>query len=306
VTSHDFCFIGLGTMGRPMATRLLNAGYSLICYDPNAESCATMQTAGATIASSAQEAAAAAPVALLSLPTPDVVCAVICGDAGLLGAEGAAIIVDLSTTGPQVAKEIAAVAAEQGRTLVDCPISGGAEGARNGTLALMLAGPDAAVTPLVPALEHLGNVFRVGDSAGQGQTMKVLNNLMSTAALAITSETMVLGAKSGLDPDSMIAVFNAGSGRNTATTDKFPKHVLTRAFDFGMSIALSAKDARLCLEEADRMGVPMPVGTAVRQMLMLTRDHLGPDADMTEILRVVEQWAKVEVHRKPASQEVAQ
>ncbi|GGO53471.1 2-hydroxy-3-oxopropionate reductase [Roseovarius pacificus] len=296
MSTYDFCFIGLGTMGRPMATRLIDAGYSVIAYDPSETARTAIRKAGAAVADSATDAAAQAPVALLSLPTPNVVEQVVNGPDGLLTAEGASVIVDLSTTGPQVAKDIAQSAAAAGRTLVDCPVSGGAEGARAGTLALMLAGPSETVQALVPALKTLGNVFVVGNSAGQGQTMKVLNNLMSTAALAITSETMVLGAKSGLDPQAMLDVFNAGSGRNTTTTDKFPKHMLNRNFDFGMPIKLSAKDARLCLEEADRMGVPMPVGTAVRQMLNLTRDHLGPDVDMTEILRVIEQWAKHEVH----------
>lgn len=295
MTACDFAFIGLGTMGRPMASRLLQAGYRVIGYDPSARSLAAMSAAGATIASSAQEAAAAAPVALLSLPTPEVVEDVICGAQGLIRSEGASVIVDLSTTGPAIAESLAARIAPLGRTLVDCPVSGGEAGAKAGTLALMLAGPREATDALIPALEQLGRIFLVGEVAGQGQTIKVLNNLMSTCALAITSETMVLGAKCGLDPDVMIEVFNAGSGCNTATTSKFPRHVLTRSFDFGMSIKLSAKDARLCLETADRMGVPMVVGNAVRQMLTIARDHLGPDVDMTEIVRVIEEWGKQEV-----------
>ncbi|KMK64848.1 NAD(P)-dependent oxidoreductase [Puniceibacterium sp. IMCC21224] len=295
MNTYDFCFIGLGTMGRPMAARLIQAGYSVIAFDPSDAACKAISKAGAALAGSGPEGAAQAPVVLLSLPTPDVVTAVVCGPNGLLSADGAKVIVDLSTTGPQAAKDIAANVMQAGRTFVDCPVSGGAEGAQAGTLALMLAGPEDVTKPLVPALENLGKVFAVGTAAGQGQTMKVLNNLMSTAALAITSEAMVLGAKSGLDPEAMLSVFNAGSGRNTTTTDKFPKHMLSRKFDFGMAIGLSAKDARLCLEEADRMGVPMPVGTAVRQMLNLTRDHLGYDVDMTRIMCVIEEWAKHEV-----------
>lgn len=301
MTAYDFAFIGLGTMGRPMASRLVEAGYRLVGYDPSAASLASMTAAGMAGAASAQEAAAAAQVALLSLPTPDVVEEVICGPHGLIRSEGAKVIVDLSTTGPAVAEGIAAQITPLGRTLVDCPVSGGEAGAKAGTLALMLAGPPAVTKPLTPALAHLGRVFHVGEAAGQGQTMKVLNNLMSTCALAITSETMVLGAKCGLDPDVMIEVFNAGSGCNTATTSKFPRHVLSRSFDFGMSIKLSAKDARLCLETADRMGVPMVVGNAVRQMLTITRDHLGPDVDLTEIVRVIEEWGKQEVRGAAAA-----
>jgi 2-hydroxy-3-oxopropionate reductase len=128
----------------------------------------------------------------------------------------------------------------------------------------------------------------------------VLNNLMSTAALAIGSEALVLGTKAGLDPDVILEVVNSGTGRSGASLDKLPKHVLTRKFDFGFPIALSAKDARLCLEESDRLGVPMIVGNAVRQLLNITRDHLGPDTDLTAVIRTVEEWAGVEVRGKAA------
>ncbi len=295
MSAYDFAFIGLGTMGCPMARRMISAGFRLICYDAEPARCDALTEMGAKVASSAQMAAAEAPVVILALPTPDIVKDVICGPKGLIHVEGAPVILDLSTTGPEMTRAIAEHIKPLGRTLLDCPISGGAEGAADGTLALMLAGPPEATEPLMPALAHLGSVFNVGSAAGQGQTMKLLNNLMSTCALAITSETMVLGAKCGLDSAVMLDVFNAGSGRNTATTTKFPKHVLTRTFDFGMPVKLSSKDARLCLELADRTGVPMVVGSAVRQLLNITRDHLGPDADLTEIVRVVEEWAHKEV-----------
>lgn len=293
--AQDFGFIGLGTMGRPMALRLIDAGYSLVVHDRDEAAVAALAERGAIVAKSAAEVSAMTPIVLLSLPMPDVVREVISGPGGLAEAPGGETVVDLSTTGPRIATEMGEVLARAGKTLVDCPISGGAEGARAGTLALMIAGPDAAVEPLTSALSNLGRVFRIGDRAGQGQTMKVINNLLSTAALTITGEAMVLGSKAGLDPHAMIDVLNAGSGQNSSTSSKFPKHVLTRGFDFGMPIALSVKDARLCLEEADRHGVPMLVGTAVRQMLTLTRDHLGPDVDMTCVVKVVEEWAKHEI-----------
>lgn len=114
-----------------------------------------------------------------------------------------------------------------------------------------------------------------------------------------------MGVKAGLDPDQMIAVINASSGRNTSTTQKIPRHVLPRTFDFGMPIGLSSKDARLCLEEGDRLGVPMVVGNAVRQMLNITRDQFGHDADMTSVIRTVEQWAGVQVRGAAAKAENA-
>lgn len=293
--SGSLGFIGLGTMGGAMARRLIAAGHRLVVADNNPAAVERLTALGARAVSTPAEVAASCSIVFLSLPTPDVVEAVVTGPNGVAAGDGNAIVVDLSTTGSQVEFRIDAALKASGKSLVDCPISGGAEGAAAGTLALMAAGAADKLDAVEPFLEVLGTCFRVGDTPGQGQILKVINNLMSTAALTITSEALVLGTKAGLDPDRMLEAINAGSGRNSASTSKFPKHVLPRTFDFGMSIKLSAKDARLCLEEAERLGVPMIVGTAVRQLLTLTRDHLGGDVDMTSVVKVVEEWAGVEV-----------
>ena len=122
-----------------------------------------------------------------------------------------------------------------------------------------------------------------------------VNNLLAAAALAVTSEDMVMGVKAGLDPQIMIDVINVSSGRNSAVQDKFPRAVLPRTFDFGFATGLSYKDVRLCVDEAESMGVPMVVGAAVRQMLAVTNAKFGPTSDFTSITRVVEEWAGVEV-----------
>lgn len=293
--SRRFGFIGLGTMGGAMALRLVEAGYALTVLDSRPEAMARLTERGAATAATPAAVANAVDVVFLSLPTPDVVEAVVAGPDGVAAAERPVTVIDLSTTGSFVERRIAAALAAAGKVLVDCPISGGAEGARSGTLALMAAGPQATLDALAPVLKVFGTCYPVGDTPGQGQILKVINNLMSTAALAITSEALVLGVKAGLNPDRMLDAINASSGRNTASTSKFPKHVLPRTFDFGMPIKLSAKDAKLCLDEAERLGVPMIVGTAVRQLLTITCDHLGGGVDMTSVVRVVEEWAKVEV-----------
>ena len=128
--------------------------------------------------------------------------------------------------------------------------------------------------------------------------MKVINNLLSATAVTITSEAMVMGVKAGLDPTIMLDVINAGSGRNTATADKFPRCVVNRRFDFGFTTSLLYKDIRLCLEEAEALGVPMIVGNAVRQMMAIGKAAQGPDADITEFVKPLEKWAGVEVGKK--------
>ena len=159
----------------------------------------------------------------------------------------------------------------------------------------MVSGPRSAFDQVEPVLKNFGRLFYVGEQAGLGQTLKLANNLMSAAAIAITAEAITMGVKAGLDPKVMLDVFNASSGRNTATEDKFPRCVITRRFDFGFTTGLSFKDVRLCVEEAEALGVPMVVGSAVRQMLSITQNQFGADSDCTCIARTVEQWAGCEI-----------
>jgi 3-hydroxyisobutyrate dehydrogenase-like beta-hydroxyacid dehydrogenase len=174
-------------------------------------------------------------------------------------------------------------------------VSGGVSGARNGTLALMVACPREMFERLQTILRPIGKVFFIGDRPGMGQTMKLVNNLLSAAAIAITSEGMVMGVKAGLDPKVMLDVINAGSGRNSATQDKFPRSVLPRTFDFGFPTELLYKDVKLCLDEAEALGIPMWVGNSVRQMLAVTKAAQGPDSDFTTLVKCIEEWAGVEV-----------
>jgi 3-hydroxyisobutyrate dehydrogenase-like beta-hydroxyacid dehydrogenase len=288
-------FIGLGTMGGVMAARLLEAGHALVVYDTNAAAVAALVENGAVAAASPAAVASAAEIVFASLPTPDVVRAVATADNGVIAGDRVRILVDLSTTGPRVAAEVAAALQKKNIVLVDAPVSGGRGGAVKGTLAVMAAAPRESFDTVAPYLAVFGKVIHVGEKAGLAQTMKLVNNLMSVAALAITSEGMVMGVKAGLDPRVMLDVLNASSGRNSATEDKFPRAVIPRSFDFGFTTGLSMKDIRLCLQEADAMGVPMPVGSAVQQILSVTNSIYGPEADFTSICRLVESWAGVEV-----------
>jgi 3-hydroxyisobutyrate dehydrogenase-like beta-hydroxyacid dehydrogenase len=288
-------FIGLGSMGGPMSARLIEAGHTLVVHDTNPAALQSLVGKGATAVSSPAEVAAAADVVLGSLPTPDVVRSVTTGGAGVIMGDRARIYIDLSTTGPRVSGEIATALAKAGITLVDAPVSGGRNGAIIGTLAVMAAAPRVIFNEVEDILKVFGKVFHVGETAGLAQTMKLVNNMLSVAALAITSEGMVLGVKAGLDPAVMLDVINASSGRNSATVDKFPRSVLPRSFDFGFATGLSMKDLRLCLQEADAMGVPMPVGAAVAQILSITNAVYGPQSDFTSICKVIEQWGGVEV-----------
>lgn len=291
-------FVGVGRMGGPMVRRLLNAGFDVSIYDTNEAVIQPLVESGAQRAESPKAVASTAEIVLASLPTPPVVEKVALGPGGIGEGTKIKIFIDVSTTGSTMAKRVAEGLAAKGITAVDAPVSGGIAGAEKGTLAVMVSCPEEFYATVSPVLQNIGKLFFVGKKPGQGQTMKLLNNLLSGTAMAISSEAVVMGVKAGLDPQQMMDVINAGSGRNSATQDKIPRCVIPRTFDFGFAISLLNKDIRLCLEEAEALGVPMIVGTAVRQLLAVTIASEGPNADLTETVKTVERWAGVTVGAK--------
>ena len=168
-------------------------------------------------------------------------------------------------------------------------------GAKAGTLAVMVSCPKPAYQTVEPVLKVFGKLFHAGEKPGLAQTAKLANNLLAATAMVATSEVMAMGVKAGLDAKVLIDIINASSGRNSASQDKFPRAILPRTFDFGFATGLSYKDVRLCVEEAEAMGVPMVVGGAVREMLAVTRARFGAGSDFTHIAKVLEEWAGVEI-----------
>lgn len=293
-------FIGLGNMGWPMAARLREAGNELVVYDVRSEQARAFAEAnGARIASSPADLAGCAETVLMSLPTPAALLEVVRRFEDPGSDRRARVVVDLSTAGPRAAIEAAGTLGKYGMRFVDAPVSGGVSGAASGTLAIMASGRQSDYESVLPLLRTLGRPFLVGGAAGQGQAMKLLNNLLSANAMAATTEVMVLGVKAGLDPRTMLDVFNASSGRNTATTDKFPRSVMDRSFNFGFRAVLLHKDVRLCKEFADEHGVPFTIGNAVESVWRHAADRLG-DADFTRIVEIVEEQTGVIVGARDA------
>ena len=289
-------FVGVGRMGGPMASRLLDAGYELCIYDVSAEAMKPFAARGAQIAASPAEVASQAEIVLVSLPTPDIVREVaLGGNAGIINGSKVRLMIDLSTTGPGVAAEVAGKLAERQIGWVNSPVSGGMTGAKAGTLAVMVSCPKKTFGEIEPMMKTFGKLFFAGEKPGMAQTAKLANNLLAATAMVATSEVMAMGVKAGLDPKVLIDIINASSGRNSATQDKFPRAILPRTFDFGFATGLSYKDVRLCVEEAEAMGVPMVVGGAVREMLAITRARFGADSDFTHIAKLLEEWAGVEI-----------
>ena len=296
-------FIGVGSMGAPMARRLLQNGHKLIVCDVNSRAVKELAALGARTARSPKEVAARAATIMLCLPSLDAIREVVCGERGVLQGGALRVCVNLSTTGSVFIAEMAAQCRKHEVALLDCPITGGASGAAAGTLSISVSGPKTHFLQMRPTLALLAkHVFYVGGRAGQAQTMKLINNLLSFIAFAGTCEAFVMGAKAGLDPDLMVEVINTGTGRNSATEFKMPRNVLPRTFDYGAKMAIGWKDLSLCLKEAEALGVTMWVANAVRQLFGFAIAHGGATQDVTTLIKWVEGWAGVEVRGKAAAQ----
>jgi 3-hydroxyisobutyrate dehydrogenase-like beta-hydroxyacid dehydrogenase len=286
-------FLGIGKMGGLMAQRLLADKHTLTVFDTVEAAMQPLIEAGARRASSPRELADSAEIIFASLPTPDIVKEAALGSDGISKGITAKVFIDTSTTGPSAAAEISRELGKYDIAAIDCPVSGGMAGARDGKLTLMVSGPRSTVDKIQPLLQLLGKPMFVGETPGAAQTVKLANNLLTASAMAITAEALVMGVKAGVDPGVMCDVINVSSGRNTATVDKFPRAVFTGGFDFGFSTGLAYKDVRLCLDEAEALGVPTPVGAAVRQAFAIANAVYGPASDFSCIVRPLEEWARV-------------
>jgi 3-hydroxyisobutyrate dehydrogenase-like beta-hydroxyacid dehydrogenase len=291
----DIGFIGLGNMGAHMARRLVEAGHKVFVHDTRQEAIGNLAACGAIAVRSPAEVADAAETVMASLPTPDVVLDVATGPRGVIEGKRVRRFVDLSTTGAVTAQRIFALLRARDIVQIDSPVSGGVGGAERGTLAVMVSGPQADIAAVEPALKVIGKIFVLGERPGLGQTMKLVNNVLSAAAMAATAEAMVTGVKAGLDPRQMLEVINAGTGRNTATEDKFAKAVLPGTFDLGFAAALMQKDVKLFLAEREALGVPTEVIEAVGRLFQLTCEECGPAADLSAVVVPVEKRAGVKV-----------
>jgi 3-hydroxyisobutyrate dehydrogenase-like beta-hydroxyacid dehydrogenase len=282
-------------MGRPMAARLIGHVDRLVVHDISQDAVSLLVSEGAEPAGSASALGERCDIVFTSLPTPPIVRQAV---EEVVSGGSPRIVCDLSTSGPKLAKELDALLALQGIDSFDAPVSGGIARAVDGTLALMVGGPEALYGELEPLLARFGKPIYMGATPGAGQTMKLVNNLLGAVAIGVTAEGMAFGIKAGLDPARMIEVLNQSTGINSATRDKWPKAVLPRTFDFGFAAALSLKDTRLLMEEAAAMDVPLPLGAIVERQLERVLEAYGADADFTAIAKVVEADAGLDPERE--------
>lgn len=281
-------------MGAPMAERLIDAGFPVRVFDPSEAAMRPLVQRGATAATSPRNAADGADAAFACLPSPEVSRAVAFGKDGVSEAKGLRVYVEMSTIGSATVKAIAAELQQKGVTVLDSPVSGGPRGARAGTLSTMVAGERATFERTKPLLDTIArNVFYIGPEPGLAQVTKVANNMISAAGMVASFEAAALAVKAGVDARTFIDTVNASTGRNTATSDKFPASILTRSFDYGGKVGTMYKDVFLCLEEARQLNVPMWLGSNVVQMWFHAMTEGRGDDDYTSLIQMIEKWAGV-------------
>jgi 3-hydroxyisobutyrate dehydrogenase len=287
-------FIGLGNMGLPMARRLIGAGYELMVSDSQpapVDKLISESPSAAERPANPEALGKGCRVVITMLPDGKVVREVLLGAHGIARhlAKGS-VVIDMSSSSPVGTRELAAELAKIGIPLVDAPVSGGVKKAVDGSLAIMAGGETQAVERCRPVLEPMGKVFITGGS-GTGHAMKSMNNFLSAANLAVAAEAVIAGQRFGLDPATMIAIFNASTGRNTGTDSKFPNNVLPRTFNSGFALGLMAKDLRLALEVARSTDAPVELLEACSKMWSDAEKTLGGKADNTEVVRYLESLA---------------
>lgn len=277
-------FIGLGTMGSRMSRNLLEDGHDILVHDIIEEAVEPLAEAGAGTVNSMSELATESDIVMLSLPGPNEVIQVVEEIHDELK-EGD-VLVDLTTSTPATTNAVDEELTERGIYVLSAPVSGGRSGAENATLSVMVGGDEDVYEECLPLFESIGSdVFYIGDQPGDGHGMKLVNNYLSFVAMICTSEVVALGEQVGLEVETMIDVFNKSSGRNTATSYKFPEYIIPSTYDMEYNMGLVEKDMQLLMDVSRNTGVPFMAGGTIRQIIACIRAELGKEADYTEIYK---------------------
>jgi 3-hydroxyisobutyrate dehydrogenase len=293
-------FIGIGVMGRPMTLNLLKAGHNVTIYARHPEKAEVQEVteAGAKLAPSARAVAMASEIVITMVPNSPQVEEVVTGPQGILeGARKGLIIIDMSTIAPAVSRKLAEEAAARSVHFLDAPVSGGSQGAINGTLTIMVGGEQEICEQVRPVFEAMGkkeNIFYVG-AHGAGEVVKLVNNMLAGTIAAATAEALVLGVKAGADVDMMAKIIGVSTGASWQLSNQFPLRAFNGSFKPGFMTDLLHKDLGLTLDLAAEVQAPLPITGLTRQLYEMARAAGYGREDYTSLLRVLEKMAGVEV-----------
>ncbi len=274
-------FVGLGQMGAPMATNITKkCGMDVIVYDKAGT--AERAPEGAKLANSLGDVLSSADTVFMSVPDGPISIA-LAKEIAAYDGRRASVVVDLSTIGPEAAREAEAILKAAGVTYIDAPVSGGQAGAAAGTITIMWGGPKAVLDEHMGVMETFsGNVVHCGENAGHGQAVKILNNFLSATAFAASTEAIAYGMSEGVEMKTILDAVNVSTGRNTATMDKFPKRILTGTYDCGFATKLQSKDMNLFVANAKKAGTPLTIASVVAA-IWNGCDAAKPGSDISRI-----------------------
>ena len=303
MTTSSLGFIGVGAMGGALARKLMRNGHRLVVCDLNAEMTAPFAAAGAQVVATPREVADQCEIVFACLPSGRASRAVALGPDGIGAGKAVRLYAEHSTIGVPLVEEIGRELGARGIGVLDAPITGGAggeHGVSSGNFAIITSGEVALFERLKPILQsQTDHVFHVGEKPGMAQIAKVINNALSITALTISCEAITMGVKAGLDPQGLLDAINAGSGRNSATLDKFPRAILPRKFA-GSPMSIGHKDLQLYMQTMRDFGLPAPVGSTVMEIWNAAMAQKGADRGYNSIIEHFEQFAHVTVTARKA------
>lgn len=294
-------FIGLGIMGQGMSANLLKAGFPLTVWNRTRSKTESLVEQGANAAATPSEVAASSDIVIICVSdTPDVEAVVLGEDGVLAGIEPGSVVIDCSTISPIVTRELHEKLAEKDVAMLDAPISGGSEGAANGTLSIMVGGEAAVFNRARPVFEAMGKKITHVGGAGAGQTVKLVNQILVVGNMLAVSEALLLAQAGGVDLQKTLEAVSAGAAGSWMLSNRGPQ-AIRRDWRPGFTIDLQQKDVRLILDAAAQLGVPVP-GTALIHQLYntLQKQGLGSDGNHA-LVRALENLAGFQI--EPVSDE---
>ena len=291
-------FIGLGTMGLPMTTRLLEAGYQVTVYNRTLEKANELKPLGANIVSSPEKVAQQSELVFTMLTADNAVEEVVLGEDGIVkGVSSGMILIDSSTISPATSKRIASELKHLGVEMLDAPVTGSEPHAILGTLSFLVGGKQEVFEKCVPLFDVLGKKASYLGDNGAGSYAKLAHNAMAAINLLSLTEGMVIATKAGIDPELFIEAIGGGGARSNMMDMKLPK-ILNRDFGAHFATRLMHKDLRLATRLASELKIPTPVLSMVKEMLQIAITQGYGDEDMCSVIKSYEKWAGIEVKKQ--------
>jgi 3-hydroxyisobutyrate dehydrogenase-like beta-hydroxyacid dehydrogenase len=292
-------FIGLGHMGSGMVKSLIRNGYGVVVHDQITQAVQAMEKEGAASARSCREVAERCRIVLSSLPDPAAVEAAALGEAGIIeGIRPGGVYIDLSSIDPTTSRKVHAALAEKGARMLDCPVGKGPPEAASGDLTLMVGGEAEVLEEMRPVLEALGSAIHHCGPAGSGAAAKLINNLVSCSLAALSSEAVVLGAKAGVDLDTLCAIMASTAADNRHLRITVMPRTLDGIFDPRFKLALAHKDLGLACRMALELNVPVPLGQAARVVHDMAMGMGLAEEDQGACIKPLEKAAGIEARRR--------